>query len=145
MSSSQKIRRIFHTWDKWECYPAGFYENTSKKMTKEQGENLYLEFLSDLKRFERALHRVVTEWVFSCQHYLTNEKMNRIAWLGQASACIDMGVPSCCRSGYFKLTAEQQSLADDMALKWLNMWLVWNGYEEVDLIGAGVKSHANIY
>jgi len=27
------MTRIYHTWDKWECYPAGFYDNKAKDRT----------------------------------------------------------------------------------------------------------------
>lgn len=140
-----KIKRIYHTWDKWECYPAGFYENSRDGMTKEECEIEYKNFLSDLAKFEKALLKVITQWKNSCEHYLTNEKMNRIAWLGQASLCIETGIPSCFRSGYFLLTKEQQRKADEMALKWLNIWLNINNYEQTDMEGAGVFSQANIY
>lgn len=142
---SQKIKRIFHTWDKWECYPAGFYENSVKDKTKDECEVIYKDFLSDLNLFESALKRVTTEWINSCEHYLTNEKMNRIAWLGQASLCLYASIPSCYRTGYFLLTKEQQIAADDLALKYLNKWLIKNGYESTNLDGAGVSAQANIY
>lgn len=145
MKNSCKIKRIYHTWDKWECYPAGFYENSKKGIKREDGENFYRDFLSDLTRFEIALRRVITEWIYSCEHYLTNEGMNRIAWLGQAAACIDSGYPSTYRSGYFKLNKQQQKDADLLALKYLNIWLKKNGHLEVDLIGAGVKTKATEY
>lgn len=93
--------RIFHTYDKWECYRAGFYATTMDGMTKAQCEESYRVFLSDIPRFSRALEGVITEWEHSCEHYLTNAAMNRIAWLGQASACLDMGIPSTFRSGFF--------------------------------------------
>lgn len=116
-----------------------------ENMTKDQCETVYMEFLSDLPRFEKALQRVLTEWKNSCEHYLTNEKMNRIAWLGQASLCIETGIPSCYRTGYFLLDGAQRKAADEMALKYLNSWLKKNGYEETDMEGAGVNSQANIY
>jgi hypothetical protein len=141
----QKIKRIFHTWDKWECYPAGFYENRKEGMTKDDCENVYRDFLSNLSRFEVALNRVVVEWKNSCEHYLTNEKMNRIAWLGQASLCIETGIPSCFRSGYFLLNNNEREAADLLALKYLNKWLKVNRYEETDIEGAGVSAQANIY
>ena len=78
--------RIFHEWEDWECYPAGFYgDKPPKGMTVTDCEEAYRDFLADIPRFEAALNRVITEWVHSCEHYLTNQKMNRIAWLGQAS------------------------------------------------------------
>lgn len=140
-----KIKRIYHTYDKWECYPAGFYENSKEGMTKNQCESAYAELLSDLSKFELALNRVITEWKNSCEHYLSNESMNRIAWLGQAALCIEKGIPSCFRTGYFLLTKDQQQKADELALKYLNKWLLSQGYDEVDLIGAGVASKANLY
>lgn len=142
---SQKIKRIFHTYDKWECYPSGFYENSAHGKTKEECESIYKDFLSDLNKFESALVRILSEWKNSCEHYLTNEKMNRIAWLGQASLCIELNIPSSFRTGYFLLSEEQRQAADLMALKYLNKWLVSNGYEETDLEGAGVSAQSNIY
>ena len=32
---------------------------------------------------------VIVEWVNSCEHYLSNFAMNRIAWVGQAAMCYD--------------------------------------------------------
>jgi hypothetical protein len=141
----QKIKRIYHTWDKWECYPSGFYENKKDGMTKKECEETYRDILKDKKVFAAALLRVITEWRYSCEHYLSNEKMNRIAWLGQASLNIETGIPSTFRSGYFLLSKKQQEAADLLALDALNKWLTDNNYEKTDLIGAGVKSHANIY
>ena len=92
--------RVFHTWEKWECFKAGFYEDRPPKgMTLDQGEEKYREFLSDLNAFESALQAITAEWKYSTEHYLTNDRMNRIAWLGQAAMAYAYGIPSCCRSG----------------------------------------------
>lgn len=141
----KKSNRIYHTWDKWECYPAGFYENSKEGMTDDECKEAYRAFLADLDRFRAALVRVLAEWVKSCEHYLTNESMNRIAWLGQAGACIDMGIPSRYRSGYFLLSEEQQKAADAVALEFLNKWLSEHGLDAVDFEGAGVSSKVNLY
>jgi len=102
-------------------------------MSKAECEEAYRAFLSDLPKFEDALNHVVTEWKHSCEHYLSNVAMNRIAWLGQASACYAIHVPSAFRSGYGKLTEEQQQAADLMALTYLNKWLEANGRKTVTL------------
>lgn len=125
--------RIFHTYEKWECYRAGFYATTMDGMTKAQCEESYRVFLSDIPRFGKALEGVITEWKHSCEHYLTNAAMNRIAWLGQASACYDMGIPSTFRSGFFLLTEEEQEAANLCALEYLNRWLLANGRDAVTL------------
>lgn len=138
--------RIFHTWDKWECYRAGFYaERPPNDLTQDQGEELYREFLCDSERFEAALKAVVSDWKNSCEHYLTNERMNRIAWLGQASAAQAIGMPSCCRGGYHRLTDEQKKAADVLALSYLNQWLTANGREPVNFEQAGGRTEAELY
>lgn len=138
--------RVYHTYEKWECYPAGFYEKKPfKELTKDECEKIYAELLTNIPEFEVALNRVITEWKNSCEHYLTNENMNRIAWLGQASLCIAKGIPANYRAGFNLLTPEQQKQADLTALKYLNKWLVAYGQPELDYENAQSKTKANIY
>lgn len=137
--------RIFHTWDKWECHQAGFYENSFPGKTKEQCEQEYAEFLSDDDLFRDSLDCVISEWKYSCEHYLTNEPMNRIAWLGQAAMCYATGVPAVFRSGFNLLTEEQKNKADNTALEYLNKWLTSNGREEVAMEQANPGRQATIY
>lgn len=137
--------RILHTWDKWECYRAGFYAERCNGMTQEEGEEQYRAFLSDADAFETALDRVTSEWKNSCEHYLTNDRMNRIAWLGQASVAYAKSIPSLCRGGYHKLTDDQKAAADNLALKYLNRWLVANGRAEVQMSDATGRTEAELY
>ena len=129
-------KRIFHTYDKWECHKAGFYETKLEGKSHEECEQIFKDVLSDSDRFARALNGVITEWVNSCEHYLTNRSMNRIAWLGQASVCIDSGVPSRYSSAWFDIPLEKRNEADQLALEYLNKWLVANGRDEVTLAEA---------
>lgn len=140
------MKRIYHTYDKWECYPAGFYENRpQRELTDTECEAIYTELLSDIPRFEAALRRVITEWPNSCEHYLTNDGMNRIAWLGQAALCIAEGIPSCFRGGFNKLSDPAQEAANDSALKYLNHWLALRNEAPLTLETAGIKAKANLY
>lgn len=125
--------RVFHTYEKWECYKAGFYNTTHPTLSKAQCEEAYREFLSDLPKFESALNSVIEEWKHSCEHYLTNVSMNRIAWLGQASACYALGIPSAFRSGFSMMTSAGQGEADGLALKYLNHWLTANEIDPVTM------------
>lgn len=137
--------RIFHTFEKWECHKAGFYESSKEGMTKAQCEEEYRLFLSDIPRFKKALQRVITEWVNSCEHYLTNSSMNRIAWLGQSSLCIETGIPSAFRSGWGLLTTKQQEEADATALIYLNKWLKKNNRPEITMEEANSSRQSDIY
>lgn len=84
---------------------------------------LYADFLRDIPRFEEAMAGVLREWPNSCEQWLSNERMNRIAWLGQAAMCYATGVPAVFCGGYNQLTPEQREAADLAALRYLNKWL----------------------
>lgn len=125
--------RIFHTYDKWECYKAGFYESKKDGMKSEECELAYAEFFKNSILFDEILNKVITEWKYSCEHYLTNKSMNRIAWLGQASVCYHLGIPSKFCSGFNLLTEYEQNNANLIALKALNKWLITNNRKEIEL------------
>ena len=138
--------RIFHTHDKWECEKAGFYETKPPAgMTGEGCKAAYRDFLADLPRFERALSGVISDWKHSCEHYLTNSAMNRIAWLGQASACYELGISQEYRGGFTFLTEQQQVSANKLALKYLNKWLSQNDRPQLSMAGANPGRQSDIY
>lgn len=138
--------RVLHTWEKWECYRHGFFaERPPNKITQEQGEEIYRDFLSDDAAFRAALEIVTTQWKFSCEHNLTNDRMNRVAWLGQAAVCQARGMPSICRAGYHRLSEEQQARADTTALEYLNKWLEVNGRPTVDMTAALGRTEPELY
>lgn len=138
--------RIFHTFDKWECHKNGFYASSKPGMTQSECEKEYAAFLSDSARFSEGLQGVLNEWKYSCEHYLTNKAMNRIAWLGQAAMCYATGVPSKFCAGFNLLTPEQQDVANELALVYLNKWMANNGREPVEMEDAlSIGRQVNIY
>ncbi len=141
------MNRVYHTWDKWECYPAGFYENkpVNKELTKDECQKMYADFLRDIPAFNAAMDRVLSEWPNSTEHYLSNEKMNRIAWLGQSSMCIAHGIPSIFCGGFNELSPVEQLAANEAALVYLNKWLLSRGESALTLEEAQSKTEANIY
>lgn len=128
--------RIFHTYDNWECEKAGFYRQQVDGMKADECKEAYRAFLADCDRFRAAATRVINEWTNSCQHYLTNTAMNRIAWIGQAAMCYETGVPSKFCSGFNLLTDEQKEAANNVALDVLNDWLLMNGRNPVEMADA---------
>jgi ParB-like chromosome segregation protein Spo0J len=140
-----KDTRVFHTYENWECYKAGFYATTVEGMSADECKESYREFLSAPKRFADALEHVVSEWKNSCEHYLTNEAMNRIAWLGQAAACYALHIPSSFRGGFGLLTREQQDEANEVALAYLNKWMTANNRPEVTMDQAYPNRQSDIY
>src|SRR5690606_14173539 len=126
-------QRVFHTYDKWECHKAGFYASVKEGMTHQECEQAYKDILTNIPLFENILDKVINEWTNSCEHYLSNKAMNRIAWLGQACVCYHSGVPSRYANSWFDLTEEQQNQANYSALKALNKWLKMNDRSEIEI------------
>jgi ParB-like chromosome segregation protein Spo0J len=125
--------RIFHTYDKWECFKAGFYENKKEGWTDIECKNEFIRIISDLDAFEEGIIGVMKNWKHSCEHYLTNKSMNRIAWIGQAAVCYLSGVPSNYSSAWFDIPENKQQRANSLALLYLNDWLKSNNLDEVEL------------
>lgn len=128
-----KEDRIFHTYHKWECEKSGFYSQQVEGMTAEECRTAYRDFLADENRFRAAAYGVIENWKHSCEHYLTNFAMNRIAWIGQAAMCYETGIPSKFCSGFNLLTEEEKQSANEVALEVLNDWLNRNGREPVTM------------
>ncbi len=136
--------RIFHTFDKWECHKSGFYKSKKDGMTTNECEQEYYNILSNSDLFKNILNKIIIEWKHSCEHYLTNTSMNRIAWLGQAAVCYKSGVPSKYCSGWNLLSNEEQNIANTIALNALNKWLKQNNrnlvsMEEASSIGRQIE------
>lgn len=138
--------RIFHTYDEWECEKAGLYKQSVDGMKADECKEAYRAFLADTERFRAASEKVISEWKNSCEHYLTNFAMNRIAWIGQASMCYETGIPSKFCGGFSLLTDEQKEAANQVALDTLNKWLVSQGRDEVTMEQAlNASSQVELY
>jgi len=125
--------RVFHTYHKWECHKAGFYATSFEDKTADECKDMYKDFLSDEDRFRAAANHVINEWEFSCQHYLSNFAMNRIAWIGQAAMCYETGVPSKFCGGFNLLDDDQKEAANLVALDVLNDWMIANERDPIDM------------
>lgn len=139
--------RIYHTWDKWEAFEAGFFDSTAPKgWTADGCRAMYAEFLRDLPRFKAAMDGVLADWPNSVEHNLTNDRMNRIAWLGQSAMCYDTGVPAVFCNGYAQLSPAEQQAADLAALEKLNLYLSSVGRPALaTLADAGRRTQPELY
>lgn len=130
------MKRHWHHWLLWECVSGGMYETLSPAgHSADTALRAYTEFLRNLPRFEKALNRVLVEWPLSCQQFLSNPNINKIAWLGQSSMCIATGVPRQFRVGFARLTEQEQLAANRLAAIYLHWWETENGeagYEETE-------------
>ncbi len=144
-SNTSDPARIFHPYEKWECYAAGFYATGWPGRSKDECEVIYASFLRDDDAFRKALDGVIEEWVHSCEHYLTNTAMNRIAYLGQAAAAYAHGLPSVYCGGFQLLSEPEKDRANATALEYLNKWLVASGRPAVAMEDANPGRQSDIY
>jgi len=125
------LKRIYHRWEHWECVRAGMYVSCAESgVSKDEGLEMYRAFLSDIPRFVLSMKRVMREWPVSCEQFLTNDSINRVAWLGQSSACIEIGLPRSFRGGFMLLKDEERRAANTVAKKALDAWLKEHSYSE---------------
>lgn len=92
-------------------------------MSPQQAKEEYANFLKNIKLFEIHIQAVFDEWLYSCEHFLTNQNINRIAWIGQAAMCHYSSISSFYRGGFYNLTVKEQKKANNIAYKWLIKWL----------------------
>lgn len=115
--------RIYHPYWMWEDFKAGFYDNVSGERKKEM-LNKVVELFSDPALTKEYMIKVIDEWVFSCQHNLSNESLNRIAYIGQGACCLYAKVPSTITMEAWSLVSkENQKQADKIAQDVLDIWI----------------------
>lgn len=116
------MKRIYHPYWLWEDHKAGFYENCS-------GENKELLILKGIEMFNCEIKttenmlRVINEWQYSCEHNLTNESLNKIAYIGQGACCLYSNIPNKVTMEIWnKLEKNVQDRSNKIANNILNIW-----------------------
>jgi hypothetical protein len=97
-----------------------------RKLEPEQ-EEMYLlkavEFMGDYKKFGRAMMQVIKNWQIASEQNLTDNSMNRRAWMGQSACSLAIDCPEyITRLAWWKLTDEQKILANKEADKAISKW-----------------------
>lgn len=114
-----RFNRVYRHYDEWEEIEHnmwGISDNPKKALKKA------IEFTGDHRKYGRFMMRVVREWEASCENALTDENINKRAWVGHAATALALGIPEdITRRAWGELTNEQQALANaeaDRAIKW---------------------------
>lgn len=116
------MKRIYVSWDKWECQKNGMWRTVSKDeetvMLKKS-----IEFTGNHIIYGNAMLSVILEWTNSMNHFLSNPSVNKRAYLGHCAVCYAIGVPEyIVRIAWKELTNQQRELADDIASKTLKLY-----------------------
>lgn len=109
--------RIYHRFEHWECYKAGFFKNSSPEEKENQAKKV-IELFSNPKQTEIFMKKVLVLWPNSCEHNLTNMSMNRVAWIGQSACCLYAQIPYRITMENWRFVPKEfQEIACDIAEK----------------------------
>lgn len=82
-----------------------------------------IEFTGNHKLYGSWMAKVIKEWPVSCENALTNDRINRKAWLGHAAAAMAIGSPeSLTRRAWSYLDDRQRTLANREAARYIGLW-----------------------
>lgn len=116
------MKRIYHRYEKWECHKHGFFNNSSGENKKENIKKV-IDFFSSPELTKEFMQRVIEEWQYSCEHNLSNEAMNKVAWLGQAACCLYGNIPATVTmEAWHKVPKNFRDVADGIATDIINQY-----------------------
>jgi hypothetical protein len=116
------MNRVYHHYERWEDWKLGFYDNCSGAEKKEKIQKVVEMFESEELTTE-YMNRVIEEWKYSCEHNLTNESINKIAYIGQAACCIYAKIPnSVTMEAWSLLSKDVQQRSDNIAKRVIEKW-----------------------
>lgn len=114
------IERIYHPYKSWEEVAHGMYSEVSNR--KEWLEKA-IAFTGDHVTYGRYMTRVVNEWPISCENALTDNRINKKAWVGHAACALAFNCPEdIVREAWGELTDEQRILANREADRAIRLW-----------------------
>jgi len=120
------MSRIYHPFNRWEDHKHGFYDSFYKKESKDVINNIVSFFCDEIKCKE-YMDRVVDEWVFSCEHNLTNPSINKVAYIGQSAVCLFLGYPNTITmEAWSSVPEESKLIANRLAEEAISRWGVKN-------------------
>lgn len=118
----QLIDRLFFHYESLEEFHAGMWRRPDRDAFL-SGVSSARQFMMDSGKFSEGMARVCDEWPNSCASNFTSPSTNPVAWLGQASVCLSIGVPeSCTRSAWMDLPATTQHIANAYAKSHIEKW-----------------------
>lgn len=116
------MKRIYHPYNLWEDYKYGFYDNCSGS-EKQNKIDKAIEMFNSESLTRKYMNKVVDEWKYSCEHNLTNESLNKIAYIGQAACCLYADIPNTITmEAWSKLSKDVQNRSDEIAKEVINKW-----------------------
>jgi len=114
-----KVNKEWYKYELWEDYKNGMYSNRN---ISEKVQNRMIshakKILSNPELFYITAKEMIDKWIISAKENLSNEAMNRRAWIGQATCCYACKITELdCRYAWAELTEQQRESANKIADK----------------------------
>lgn len=124
------MKRVWHPYWLWEDWLNGMWTPLSGKDRQSMIQRA-IDFTGDHREYGRWMRRVIFEWPISCEHNLTSNQTNKLAWIGHAATSLAIKCPEMItREAWGMLTQHQRDLANHQASIALDMWT--KAYERKD-------------
>ena len=116
------MKRIFHQYQEMEDFKNGMYREN--KNDRNERVKRACEILGDKETCRKAMETVVSKWKNATEYNLSNDKINKKAWLGQACCSIYANVHEDeTREGWGLLTDNQREQANKIANEIITNWV----------------------
>lgn len=115
------MERIYHRYEIWEDYKNGMYNESKEGRTERVREAAHI--LGTPTLCEKAMRKVINEWLICTEYNLSNIGVNRKAWLGQAAcSCYANIHEDETREAWGIMTEEQRVMANRIAQRLIDKW-----------------------
>lgn len=114
------LKRVYRRYSDWEEVQFNMWGEVNDQ---QDALDKAIAFTSDHKKYGQYMMRVVNEWPVSCENALTDQNLNRRAWVGHAACALALGIPEdITRKAWGHLTDEQRILANREAARAIRTW-----------------------
>lgn len=116
------MKRIFHQYKEMEDFQNGMYGENKDGRSERVKKSC--EILGDKETCRKAMETVVSRWKNATEYNLSNDKINKKAWLGQACCSIYANIHEDeTREGWELLTDNQREEANKIANEIIANWI----------------------
>lgn len=116
------MKRIYHHYTLWEDYTNGMWRKVSKDEELSM-LSIAIEFTGNHIKYGNAMMKVVDSWKYTMEHNLTDNTINKKAFVGHCAVCYELKIPEyITRNAWGYLHDFQKIMANKEAEKAIKYW-----------------------
>lgn len=113
------MKQIYTPYWEWECFKNSMWKKKSDDVLLQKA----IEFTGNHLEYGKAMREVVLKWPSTMLNHLTNESINKKAFIGHCACSYKLGIPeNIVRQAWKYLNQDQQRLANKEAEKAFELW-----------------------